>query len=285
MGVVTIFGYIDMISIEDFIEDIVGKAMRGHRMSVQDLATKSGASSSSITELLKGRVDEATVASIAPHLDLDTKSLMIAGHKSWYPEPVNVQGLEIYNTKWADMYVNSYLVWDKSNRVAVAFDTGADSQQLIDTVHSNDLTLESIYLTHTHTDHIADLERLKSSFPSVRVYVSTKEPIKGAELIEDGHNFSIGNLSVNSRLTWGHSKGGLTYVINGLERPIAIVGDALFAGSMGGGVVSYIDALKTNRKYIFTLPDHTVICPGHGPMSSIGEEKKNNPFYPEFKNN
>ena len=74
-------------------------------------------------------------------------------------------------------------------------------------------------------------------------------------------------------------------MINGLERPIAIVGDALFAGSMGGGMVSYIDALKTNRQYIFTLPDHTVICPGHGPMSSIGEEKKNNPFYPEFKNN
>ncbi len=274
-----------MISIEDFLEDIVGKAMRGQRISVQDLATKSGISSSSIAELLEGRVDEETITSIAPHLNLDSKSLIISGRKSWYPEPVNVQGLEMYNTKWSDMYVNSYLVWDRSNRTAVAFDTGADSQQLIDTVHSNDLNLESIYLTHTHTDHIADLARLKSNFPSIRVYVSEKEPIKEAELIEDGHNFSIGNLSVNSRLTWGHSKGGLTYVINGLERPVAIVGDALFAGSMGGGVVSYMDALKTNRKYIFTLPDHTVICPGHGPMSSIGEEKKNNPFYPEFKNN
>lgn len=274
-----------MISIEDFLEDIVGKAMRGQRISVQDLATKSGISSSSIAELLEGRVDEETITSIAPHLNLDSKSLIISGRKSWYPEPVNVQGLEMYNTKWSDMYVNSYLVWDRSNCTAVAFDTGADSQQLIDTVHSNNLNLESIYLTHTHTDHIADLARLKSSFPSIRVYVSEKEPIKEAELIEDGHNFSIGKLSVNSRLTWGHSKGGLTYVINGLERPVAIVGDALFAGSMGGGVVSYIDALKTNRKYIFTLPDHTVICPGHGPMSSIGEEKKNNPFYPEFKNN
>ena len=272
-----------MISIEDFVEDIVGKAMRGYKISVQDLASKSGASSTSIAGLLNGKIDEATIASIAPHLNLDPESLIIAGQKSWYPKPVNVKGLEMYNTKWADMYVNSYLVWDSTTGIATAFDTGANSEKLIETVRLNNLTLESIYLTHTHTDHIADLARLKSSFPSIRVFVSEKEPLAEAELIEDRHNFSIGSLSVKSNLTWGHSKGGLTYVINGLERPIAIVGDALFAGSMGGGMVSYMDALKTNRKYIFTLPDHTVICPGHGPMSSIGEEKKNNPFYPEFK--
>ncbi|MDB4711313.1 MBL fold metallo-hydrolase [Verrucomicrobiales bacterium] len=274
-----------MISIEDFVEDIVGKAMRGYKISVQELAAKSGASSTLIAELLEGKVDEPTIISIAPHLNLDPESLMIAGRKSWYPEPVNVKGLEMYNTNWADMYVNAFLVWDSSDGIAAAFDTGANSEQLIETVRLNDLTLESIYLTHTHTDHIADLARLQSSFPSIRVYVSEKEPIEGAELIADEHNFSIGSLSVQSHLTWGHSIGGLTYVINGLDRPIAIVGDALFAGSMGGGMVSYMDALKTNRQYIFTLPDHTVICPGHGPMSSIGEEKKNNPFYPEFKNN
>lgn len=274
-----------MISIEDFVEDIVGKAMRGYKISVQELAAKSGASSTSIAELLEGKVNESTIASIAPHLNLDSESLIIAGRKSWYPEPVNIKGLAMYNTQWADMYVNAYLIWDSSKGIAAAFDTGANSEQLIETVRLNDLTLESIYLTHTHTDHIADLARLQSSFPSIRIYVSEKEPIEGAKLIGNEHNFSIGSLSVQSHLTWGHSKGGLTYVINGLERPIAIVGDALFAGSMGGGMVSYMDALKTNRQYIFTLPDHTVICPGHGPMSSIGEEKKNNPFYPEFKNN
>ena len=64
---------------------------------------------------------------------------------------------------------------------------------------------------------------------------------------------------------------------------MAIVGDALFAQSMGGGMVSYRDALETNRKALFTLPDDTVVCPGHGPMTSIGEEKRVNPFFPEFK--
>ena len=71
-------------------------------------------------------------------------------------------------------------------------------------------------------------------------------------------------------------------LIDGLERPIAIVGDAIFAGSMGGGMISYEDALRTNREKIMTLPDDTVLCPGHGPLTTVGREKKNNPFFPEF---
>jgi glyoxylase-like metal-dependent hydrolase (beta-lactamase superfamily II) len=77
--------------------------------------------------------------------------------------------------------------------------------------------------------------------------------------------------------------GGITYVIKGLDEPVAIVGDAVFAGSMGGGMVSYQDALQTNREKIMSLPDETVLCPGHGPMTTVGEEKNHNPFFPEFK--
>ena len=71
----------------------------------------------------------------------------------------------------------------------------------------------------------------------------------------------------------------MTYVIEGLKRPVAIVGDSLFAGSMGGGSVSYEDALQNNLKKILTLPDETMLCPGHGPMTTVGEEKVHNPFF------
>jgi glyoxylase-like metal-dependent hydrolase (beta-lactamase superfamily II) len=57
------------------------------------------------------------------------------------------------------------------------------------------------------------------------------------------------------------------------------VGDSIFAGSMGGGGISYPDALKNNIEQILTLPANTVICPGHGPLTSVGEEQKNNPFF------
>jgi glyoxylase-like metal-dependent hydrolase (beta-lactamase superfamily II) len=68
-------------------------------------------------------------------------------------------------------------------------------------------------------------------------------------------------------------------VVNGLARPVAIVGDSIFAGSMGGGGVSYPDAVKNNLEQIMTLPGTTVIAPGHGPLTSVGEEQRNNPFF------
>ena len=112
----------------------------------------------------------------------------------------------------------------------------------------------------------------------------SKEPWPGTDVFSEGERFSIGDLEVETKTTSGHSVGGTTYVISGLDRPVAVVGDAMFAGSMGGGMVSFDDAWKNNREKILTLPDETVICPGHGPMTTVGEEKRHNPFFAgEFK--
>jgi glyoxylase-like metal-dependent hydrolase (beta-lactamase superfamily II) len=71
----------------------------------------------------------------------------------------------------------------------------------------------------------------------------------------------------------------MTFFVTGLARPIAVVGDSIFAGSMGGGNISYKEAIKNNVEKILTLPDETIICPGHGPMTTVGEEKAHNPFF------
>ena len=92
----------------------------------------------------------------------------------------------------------------------------------------------------------------------------------------------MNSLSLVAKHTHGHSVGGLTYIIDGLEKPVAVVGDAIFAGSMGGGMVSYTDALRTNREKIMSLADDTILCPGHGPLTTVREEKQNNPFFPEL---
>ena len=60
---------------------------------------------------------------------------------------------------------------------------------------------------------------------------------------------------------------------------MAIVGDSMFAASMGGGAVSYQDALRNNLEKILTLPDETIVCPGHGPLTTVGKEKRENPFF------
>ena len=126
------------------------------------------------------------------------------------------------------------------------------------------------------------MDDLRGNIGNPKVYVHQLELLNGCEPIEEGFKYSIDSLSLVVKHTHGHSVGGLTYVIDGIEKPVAVVGDAIFAGSMGGGIVSFADALRTNREQIMSLADDTVLCPGHGPLTTVVEEKENNPFFPEF---
>jgi glyoxylase-like metal-dependent hydrolase (beta-lactamase superfamily II) len=155
---------------------------------------------------------------------------------------------------------------------------------MLDFAHNTGLSVKLILLTHTHDDHVSDLTRLKKA-TGAQAFVCHREEIEGAEPFAAGRAFQVGGLKIETRETSGHSAGGITYVIAGLAKPVAVAGDSIFAGSMGGGVVSYLDALANNRNQILTLPNETVLCPGHGPMTTVGEEKLHNPFFPEHQKN
>src|SRR5207302_10920823 len=157
---------------------------------------------------------------------------------------------------------------------------GADCSAMLKRIEDEGVTLKLILLTHAHPDHVADLRRLRKA-TGAPVYISELEPEEGAQSIPEGKHFKIGTLAIEARLTSGHSPGGTTYFVTGLSRPIAVVGDSLFAGSMGGGNVSYGDALRNNREKILMLPDETIVCPGHGPLTTVGKEKRENPFFAE----
>jgi len=216
---------------------------------------------------------------VAPVLGLNGPALCELARDEWSPKKIGaLDGLEQFNTDYHGMAVNAYLVWDPASRVAAAFDTGGDSSEMIRFAERHKLNVQLILLTHAHPDHVADLPGLREE-TGANVFTPAGEPVPGAEPIEEKKQFRLGNLEIESRLTWGHSPGGMTYVVTGLARPVAIVGDSLFAGSMGGGNVSYRDALQNNLKKILTLPDETIICPGHGPVTTVGEEKQHNSFF------
>ena len=271
------------IPLEDTFTDIVGKARRGLKLTDDaQLAAKAGISPADVSKVAGGEVDEDVLRKLAKVLHLGEQTLVDAATQKYYPPAQNIDGLQQFNTPYEDITVNAYLVWDPKTREAVAFDTGAKCQPMLDSAKRNNLSIKLILLTHTHGDHIADLAKLTTE-TRAKAYVGELEPSPAAAPFPEGHQFKINNLKIDSRLTTGHSVGGITYVVTGLARPVAIVGDAIFAGSMGGGIVSYSDALANNRKKIFTLPDNTIICPGHGPLTTVGDEKRHNPFYPEFQ--
>ncbi len=268
------------IPLEDTFADILSKARRGLGLEVEDAAARAGISTAVANGLFGGNFDEPGARSLAGVLGLAPERVAALGLGEYHPGEVPLlDGLMQFNTPFDDMTVNSYLAWDPATKQAATFDTGADCSGMLDAIKDHHLAVNRIFLTHSHGDHILELDRLKEK-TGAAAFIGEKEPLEGAESFAAGRVFNVGGLTLETRSTWGHSPGGITYVIRGLSRTVAIVGDAIFAGSMGGGGVSYQAALETNRENILSLPDETVLCPGHGPLTTVGEQKRVNPFFP-----
>ena len=271
-----------MIALEDFHEDILGKAMRGLGIGKNEMAQILNLEKSKIEQVLNGAVDEALIKRMSKELKLDDAKLIRSARKEWAPVPVVVNGLKQFESSFGEMFVNAYVIWDDVTQAAWIFDTGTDSQAMLKFLDEKKLKVDAIFLTHTHRDHVACLDLLVNYTEKPKIYVHELEIMDRCVPIDEKFKHSVNSLYLETRHTHGHSEGGMTYLIKGLERPVAIVGDAIFAGSMGGGMVSYDDALRTNKEKILSLSEDTILCPGHGPMTTISEEKANNPFFPDF---
>jgi glyoxylase-like metal-dependent hydrolase (beta-lactamase superfamily II) len=267
-----------MIPLEDLHVDVLAKARNGLELSETEVADRARVSPSDVAAVFSGDERGAAMTAVARTLGLGPTALASLAEGTWQPGEITLDGLAQFNTTFFDMTVNAYLVWDPKTLEAVAFDTGADASPMLRFADDRGLKIVLLLLTHTHGDHVADLAKVREK-TGASAHVSSHEPCDGAEPFADDASFTVGALTIDTRRTWGHSPGGTTFVVHGLARPVAIVGDALFAGSMGGGKVSYPDALATNKAEIFTLPDDTILAPGHGPMTTVANEKLHNPFF------
>ncbi len=268
------------IPLEDNFNDIIGKAQRGLQLSDQDLAGQAGVTVDELKAVKGGEVRDHAIRAVAKVLKLERESLLALARREWYPEqPLFPRGFAMFNTPHEDMMVNAYLVWDTKTRQAAAFDTGSTVLPMLDTLAAEGLTLRYIFLTHTHDDHIADLPRLAAT--GAEVWASELEPSDhpGAKTFQENAHFHLGEIAIKTLFTWGHSPGQTSFFITGLAWPLAIVGDSLFAGSMGGGLVSYEAQYRNNRQKLLKLPLDTVFACGHGPLTTLKQEKKHNPFF------
>ncbi|MDP2138143.1 MAG: MBL fold metallo-hydrolase [Candidatus Didemnitutus sp.] len=270
------------IPIEDNFIDVLGKAQRGLHLTDAELAAKAGIKPAELVALQKGEIRDHPLRAVARALQLNPAALLSLARREWYPEqPRFPRGFAIFNSPYdGELTVNSYLAWDSKTKLAVAFDTGTDVTAMLDTIAAERLTLRSIFITHTHGDHIAELPRLACE-TKAEVWASEREPVDfpGAKTFAENAHFHAGELAIKTLFTWGHSPGQTTFFVTGLSWPLAIVGDSLFAASVGGSTEHYAAQLKNNRDKIFRLPADTVLACGHGPLTTLVQERRYNPFF------
>jgi glyoxylase-like metal-dependent hydrolase (beta-lactamase superfamily II) len=274
-----------MLPLEDDTGDIVRKAQRGLGFTNEALARRAAVSAAQLRAVQAGEGDDEPLRRVAEVLGLDGDRMAVLRRKGWSPaEPKPIDGFRMFTTPFGATSVNAYMAWDAATRRAAVFDTGVDAGQILEAVERLGLAVAWVLVTHAHQDHVMALPRLLAA-TGAKAWVNARDADeedfpRGVETFATGQVFPLGALRIETRLTSGHSAGQTTYVVRGLRPLVAVVGDSLFAGSMGGGMISYAEQLASNREQILTLPEDTVLACGHGPMTTVGEEKRHNPFFP-----
>ncbi|GAC1690819.1 MAG: MBL fold metallo-hydrolase [Candidatus Dormibacteraceae bacterium] len=204
--------------------------------------------------------------------------------------------LRIESTADRQFGTNSYLVEDEETHDAVVIDANLEPQQMIDLVGARKANVKAILLTHTDIDHVAGLSALLDAFGSIPIAVHDAEkvfiadgkpmrrefgastnPIENVVSLVEGETFLAGSLAFDVLHTPGHSPGGVSLKIG----DNIFTGDALFAGSIGRSDFANSNGralLDGITAKLLSQPDGLVVYSGHGPATTIGRERRTNPF-------
>ena len=193
---------------------------------------------------------------------------------------------------------NCSILGDENSREAIVVDPGDDIPRILALLAKHHLTVKQIIITHAHIDHIAGAQRLKqltdapvlynqNDLPLVKMMdvqaswlrVPTPEVAPPDAPLINGQTLAISNLSGTILHTPGHTQGSVCLYLP--DQSLLLAGDTLFAGSVGrtdlpGGDTKQL--IRSIHEQLLTLPDDVTVIPGHGPNTTIGEERQDNPF-------
>jgi hydroxyacylglutathione hydrolase len=273
------------LPLEDTFGDVLRKAMRGAGIDTAQLASASGIRASAIAKWLndEGGANDDEARALASVLHLDGAKLADTAAGRWRPPPIERPDVRRHSQDPHPS--NGYVFFLENGRRAALVDPAGIPQNLLRIVRDGDYHLQYILITHKHPDHCDATADVAKAFPNAQIVMHALDVhaigslANGALLVGDGEALPFGEGSTIRMLhTPGHTDGSSCYIF----RDALFSGDTLFAASVGGAygdASTYGDILNSVRSKLFTLPDDTVVMPGHGPPSVIKLEKEHNPFF------
>lgn len=259
------------VPLEDEFPDIVEKALSGLGIDEERLSFKAGIPLKRVLDLLSGRRPEREeVMAIARVLHLKGDRLFAIAEGRYQPAPLppEIEKRLITVRGYLGGYeVKAYLFFKGGE--AILIDTACNPEGILEVLRKKGMELKAIFLTHGHGDHVGGVEGILREL-SVPVYRG------GTGSIRDGEEIRVGSIGVRCLHTPGHTRDSFSYLLEGL----CFVGDTIFAGSIGRSNPPslYSLHLRSIKERILTLPDPTILLPGHGPATTVEEERENNPF-------
>ena len=194
---------------------------------------------------------------------------------------------------------NAYLLVCGADGPAAVVDPGADAPRIADTIAHEKLQVGAILLTHAHIDHVEGVGEIREAVPDVPIWLHPEAlpmyramphqaarfgldlsaPPEPTHELLHGMRFDLGSCGLDVRYAPGHAPGHVILVAD--DESFALVGDVVFQGSIGrtdlpGGDMRTL--MKSIREQVLTLPDHTRLYSGHGPPTTVGHERRGNPF-------
>ena len=275
--------------LEDEFGDVIAKARRGQEIAVAALADRAGLTAKNIAKIEDYELIPAAdaIERLAQALGLHSGKLRASAAQVFFPR--NPAGRPIAGAQVEMMVLgsgflmNGYIVGCAATGRAAVIDPGFDADKILQRLAASGLTVEQILLTHGHQDHISALvEVSRATAAPARIHRgdlaltgSLANQIAGE--LETGEVVHVGKLRFEIRSTPGHTAGGISLV----HEEMAFVGDALFAGSLGGtrSVGNYRMQRQAVAEKLLGLDANVALFPGHGPATTVGEEREHNPFF------
>lgn len=270
----------EMPILEDEFGDVIRKARQGLGLALEQLAGELRFEPEELAamEAYRRLPSREEAAALARRLSLDPEALWaIAEGRYVPPVPAWPRELEIDAFTFPPINSHGYLVFHRPSGAVFLVDPGGQPEAILEALSRRGGRLSAILITHGHGDHVGALEAVLERVQAPVVAHPREWCGRGLQPVAGDTVLAFGGCAVEVLFTPGHTEGGLTFHF---EEGAAFVGDTLFAGSLGGplrGPGWYGKLLASGRRVV-SLPEDTVLLPGHGPATTAGFERENNPF-------